>query len=191
MNPGAERQVETRAGEAVRHGSDGQEGRRVGNGEDRGLRAPDRGDLPHIVLSAVLDSVRIDEGHAADRRFPFRQQDGLRLFAAFLPLLHVPVLGAHLGRCARSRGCGGLSSSGERTGFHQARRGAARGHGPDARGRALHQRRCRAADGRAAVRGNLRPAGPPPAICRVARTRRWGRAAPARRSVSPRRCRAV
>ena len=72
--------------------------------QDDRLRASDRGRLPHALLPAVLDSVGLDEGHAADRRLPLRQQDGLRLFAAFLPLRALHLLdGRIFGARARTR----------------------------------------------------------------------------------------
>jgi signal peptidase I len=65
--------------------------------------------LPVDLLPAVLDSVGIDEGHAADRRLPVRQQDGLWLFALFLrdPLHHdqpLPDLGPGSGVGTPERG---------------------------------------------------------------------------------------
>ena len=52
------------------------------------------GRLPDAVLSAVLDSLRVDEGHAADRRLPLREQDGLRLFLRLLPSSICPASGS-------------------------------------------------------------------------------------------------
>ena len=118
-------------------------------------RWSDRGNFPHPVLPAVLDPVGVDEGHAADRRFPVRQQDGLRLFASpFLPVLaSCPFSGRILGSRARARRRRGVPPPRQRARTSSSADRPARRPHPDARRRALHQRRGGAARARRRVRG--------------------------------------
>ena len=159
------------------HGQRGIRRRRIlGDDQDHRLRTSDRGRVPHPVLSALLDPLGLDEGHAADRRLPVRQQDGLRIFLRLLPVGHHPVgwighrrpghlrrvrrrqqaaVGRHTGAGRRRR----LPPSGLRARFHQARGRSARRTGPGPVRRAAHQRSTGPADGRRGLPGGRRTAG--------------------------------
>jgi signal peptidase I len=64
-----------------------------------------------LFLPALLDPFGLDEGHAADRRLPVHQQDGLWLFAPFLPVFGLPVHPGTLVRLrARARRRGGVQA---------------------------------------------------------------------------------
>ena len=133
----------------------------MGNGQDAGLCAGHRGGVPDTVLPALLDPLGVDEGHAPDRRLPLRQQDGLRVFAPFMPVLIVRLHQWPLVlQRARTRRCRGVPPP-QRAGLHQARDRPAGRPGADGGRKAAPERSGRARHSGRHLRRGLRTPGPP------------------------------